>query len=232
MWIRNMCLGLLFCSGLVCASTVKTGTYVGMQSKRSNLSYYQDEGTYQYVLSFASLASHETMQFHYVGPEQISYGKSYAFKIEPNPYDEETPTSLCVLSATWYEDGRLAVTGNTQCQHSEKHFLSDYAYSAQASVMPEQYRGNWDKTKICGDDRVVILEDVFNPEFYTGAAALISTTEEKDGSLNVIGIEEYERETSLSYLNLKRTGNQLRVRGSHHEMEFDKTVMRCQVAEE
>ena len=90
MWIRNMCLGLLFCSGLVCASTVKTGTYVGMQSKRSNLSYYQDEGTYQYVLSFASLASHETMQFHYVGPEQISYGKSYAFKIEPNPFSIAT----------------------------------------------------------------------------------------------------------------------------------------------
>ena len=230
--MKGFLFGIMFCSTLACASMVNTGTYIGAQSKRSNLSYYQDEGTYQYVLYLASLSTQETLKFHYAGSRQLETGKAYSFKVEPNPYDDETPTSQCVLILTWHEDGRLEIMGNAKCDGTEKHFFSDYSYSAQASLIPNEYRGNWDTSSICGDDRTVILEDVFNPSYYTGAATLIGANVAKDGSLDVVGIEEYERETSISQLNFKLMKNRLRVRGNHHEAEFDKTVMRCQVVNE
>ncbi len=207
------------------ANTIDNGTYIGSRYKRVNIYSYDDQGTHQYQMLLGGLYEDNALIFKSASSQPISPDREYSFIMEPDPYGDEEPSS-CIIKAKWDNNGSLILNGGNGCE-SERKFFGMFSFAKEVTNIPSEYHGLWDETNKCSGSHLVVMKDVFNPDYDYGAVYPIHLENIDGGWLKISGYELYENFASSSYVQLKKQGSKLLAKGHHHGMDFNRTLVPC-----
>ena len=223
----TLLLSVIYSSNAIANTQVLGGTYVGNNGNRANISSYQDQGIYNYDLLLANMRSSDFYSLSTVQKFPFETGKSYTFKTISSEYDNNHDSiSECSITAKFKNDGELELVGDVKCTY-EISRLGLFVFSEQASFIPKQYWGKWGKNRQCTDVTAIIQKTWITNDSDLGAATVLNTENNKDGSLDIIGVESYEDILSSSRFHLRLADTKLYFEGSHHEIDFNQVLVKC-----